>query len=128
MAPLGRFPKMSVAEAHQAFAKAALAVSEGGDPAREIAIANSLRDELRGRAILAHHVVRLSDAAAQGVVGALAVRVLEQYPVGIRDIRRLRLLAPFHRGVVYMRPTCIAAMLLVQRQRLHAVRGPVSRL
>ena len=45
MSTLGRFPRMSVAEAHKAFADAALAVAEGGDPARAIVADNKRRRE-----------------------------------------------------------------------------------
>lgn len=43
MATLGRYPRMSVAEAHEAFAVAARVVAEGGDPARGIVIDNERR-------------------------------------------------------------------------------------
>lgn len=48
MTTLGRYPRMSVAEAHEAFAAAARAVTEGGDPASGV-VAGNVRRRLAPR-------------------------------------------------------------------------------
>ena len=45
MSTLGRYPKMSVAEAHELFGRLARQVAEGGDPARDIVLDNHRRRE-----------------------------------------------------------------------------------
>ena len=45
MSTLGRYPRMSVAEAHEVYARLAREVAEGGDPSRDIVIENVRRRE-----------------------------------------------------------------------------------
>ena len=45
MVTLGRYPKMSVAEAHEVFGKAARVVTEGGDPGADVVMDNVRRRE-----------------------------------------------------------------------------------